>query len=267
MGLRDLVISVWGSDVIYYGPPPEPSLAVFYKRYALRQAKAVTASSHFLAGECEKYLGPRDRVRVVPFGVDTDYFAPRPARSPREEVVIGFVKHLEPYYGVEDLVVAFEEVVTRYPDARLIIAGDGSLRSSLRQKVHSKGLGELVEFLGQIPQHAVRDVLAQCDVFAMPSLREALGVAAIEALAMGVPVVATQVGGIPEIVKDGITGLLVPAMSPDALAEALLYLVEDEALRRQMGREGRQDVLERYRWAGCVDKMLDIYDDVVSGSW
>jgi len=240
-GLRNLVITVWGSDVVHYGPAAEPNRSVFYKCHALGQAAAITASSRFLARECEKYLRSRRRIWVIPFGVDTRLFAPR-SRARSDEVVIGFVKHLEPKYGVGDLIVAFEQVVDRCPYTRLVLAGEGSLERPLKEVVYSKGLASFVDFVGEIPHRAVPDLLAQCDIFVMPSLREALGVAAIEALSMEVPVVATQVGGIPEVVRDGVTGLLVPPASPRALAEALLRLAENEDLRQRMGREGRRDV-------------------------
>lgn len=263
-GLRNLVITVWGSDMVHYGPRAEPNRSVFYKRHALGQAAAITASSHFLAQECERYLDTPHKVCVVPFGVDTRLFSPRRNRPRSEGIVIGFVKHLEPQYGVDDLIAAFEQVVVRYPNARLILAGKGALEQSLRERVYSKGLTNSVDFAGEMPHHMVPDLLSRCDIFVMPSLREALGVSAIEALSMEIPVVATWVGGIPEVVRDSVTGFLVPPGSPDALAEAILRLAEDENLRQRMGREGRRDMIERYEWRECVDRMVAVYRDVTA---
>jgi glycosyltransferase involved in cell wall biosynthesis len=133
------------------------------------------------------------------------------------------------------------------------------MRTALQARVADLGLTDRVRFLGVMAHAEIAPLLGDLDIFAMPSRREAWGVAAAEASAVGLPVVASRVGGIPEIVVDGETGLLVPAEDPDALAAALDKLLADPELCAQMGRAGRARIEAEYRWDACVDTMEAVY--------
>ncbi len=258
LGLTPLVISVWGSDIVArQNWLRRLSYGLLFRRVAL-----VTATSEYLARVVAGYPF-EPRAEVVPFGIDTDCFAPRPRPPVKTNgPVIGFVKHLELHYGPADLVRAFAQVCTRFPTARLIMAGDGPLRPGLRSLAAQLGLADAITFPGPIPHDAVPNLLASLDVFAMPSHHEAFGVAALEASAMELPVVATRVGGVPEVVQDGVTGLLVPPRDPSNLATALCRLIEDPELARKMGVAGREFVLSRYRWEDCVSRMETLYASI-----
>jgi len=160
------------------------------------------------------------------------------------------------------LIRAFRAVVEVRPDARLVLAGEGPLRRDIESQVATLGLGDSVEMRGAVAN--VWDVLAEADIFALSSAFEPLGIAVIEAMAAGLPVVATAVGGIPELVRSDETGLLVPAGDSVALANAILRLLDDGELRHALGVAGHEVAASLH-----VDHMVEayhgVYDEVVSG--
>jgi glycosyltransferase involved in cell wall biosynthesis len=157
-------------------------------------------------------------------------------------------------------------VVTAHPGARLLMGGDGPMRPQLERRVEELGLGANVAFLGAVPYEEVPRVLRQVDIFVMPSVydSETLGVAALEAEAMEIPVVASSVGGVGEAVLDGDTGILVPPRDVEALVSAILGLAGAPDRARAMGRRARRFVQERYEWVRCVERMEVLYRRVAA---
>jgi len=191
---------------------------------------------------------PPPRVTVIYPGIDLVRFdtQERPPMVryelglPDHALVIGVVARLVTYKGHADLIAALPWILQTVPTTRLVFIGDGPAASDLRRQVHEVGLAEHVHFLG-----ARRDIprlLRAFDVFVLPSHQEGLGLAIIEAMAAGLPVVATRVGGIPEVVVEGETGLLVEPGNPPELAEVIVHLLTNPYTRRQMGIKGRQRV-------------------------
>jgi glycosyltransferase involved in cell wall biosynthesis len=153
--------------------------------------------------------------------------------------------------------------VRQEPRTRLLLAGDGPERERLRRLAVKLGLRERTEFLGDIAHEQVPATLARLDVFAMPSTYEGFGVAALEAEAMEVPVVASAIYGLPDVVDDGVTGLLVPPKDVPALAQAILRLLSDEDERRRMGVAARAFVAERYSWQENARQMEALYQELL----
>jgi len=156
------------------------------------------------------------------------------------------------------------EVAPHEPRARLLLAGDGPDRRSLERLATRLGLVDRVEFTGELPHDQVPQALARMDVFAMPSTWEGFGVAALEAAAMELPVVASNVHGIPDVVENGLTGILIPPKDVRALSRALLRLLRDPDERRRMGRAGRDMVAARYDWSANARQMQALYSDLAS---
>ena len=259
-GTKNLFVSTWGSDIINdYSAEIEG--ASFYRRFLFRQARVVTATSHFLADVTRHYTDKE--VHVVPFGVDCQVFRPTGRVNMTSTVTLGFVKHLRVKYGPEYLIRAMEMIVRHHPQTRLLMVGSGELRSPLEELTARLGLTQSISFLGAVEHHQVPEILAKVDIFVMPSIREEFGVAAVEAQAMEIPVVATKVGGIPEVVRDGITGILVEPYNSEQLAAAIIELIEDPEGRKQMGKAGRRYVLSHYRWEDNAALMDDLYKSVL----
>ena len=142
------------------------------------------------------------------------------------------------------LIEAFDLSIKEYPWMQLWLVGDGELRPAVERAVSEKGLQEKVSFLGL--RDNVSNLLANCDLFVLPSDYEGLPLTVLEAMAAGKPVVSTRVGGVPELVEDGLTGFLVPPRDPEALSQAILRLAKDHDLCLRMGQAGQRKVLERF---------------------
>jgi glycosyltransferase involved in cell wall biosynthesis len=257
-GSRPLVSSVWGLDILE--TPRLSPLHNWITRYALARADEITATGLHLATAASRYAPAGAPITVVPYGVDLDYFRPTP-RSPGERIVVGAAARLSKEKGVRYLVEAFARLRReRGSTAVLRLAGDGPERASLAALVDRLGVTDAVEFLGEIDHAAVPAFLQSLDVFVLPSLYESFGVAAAEASAVALPVVASNVYGIPDVVVDGATGLLVPPADVASLAAAIERLAGDRDLRRDLGDAGRLLVRERYDWQANARQMELVYD-------
>jgi L-malate glycosyltransferase len=256
-GYHPYMVSVWGSDVFEF--PRSSRLHAALLRYNLRRADVIGSTSHRMKEEAHSYT---DRpIHITPFGVDVTQFSPPPYTEPSRsaQLVVGMVKTLEPTYGVLTLIEAFRLVADRHPHARLLIVGSGRQRESIQAMIRRSQLDSRIELRPAVPHSHLPDVLRKIDIFVVPSLSESFGVAAIEASACGVPVVASRVGGLPEAVIDGKTGILVPPGDPKALAGALERLIGSEELRARFGQNGRRFVEQCYAWEHCVDLMEQVY--------
>ncbi len=254
---KPLIISVWGADVV--SDVQMSDLKYYEKRNMLLSADLICATSHFLKLETENYCRGKKEIQVVPFGVDINKFKPGDLRE--KQPVVGFLKHLEPKYGADILIRAMKSVLKYIPDAKLIVAGKGSKENELKELAKKIGISDSVQFIGQISHKYVPNVINTFSVMAMPSIyqSETFGVSAIEAQACGVPVIASNVGGVPEAIIDKKTGILVPPGDPDALAAAILKVLNDEKLRIKMGNDGREYVKAKYNWSQNVQDMERIY--------
>lgn len=252
-----VIVTAWGTDVV----GPLGVVGEWSRRRGLRAATVVTAASRALAYACRAHLPLDARVEVIPFGVDLDRFRPGGERPPGTSLHIGCVKTLAPIYGQETLLDAMVRVRAAVPDAHLTLIGDGPTRSVLEARVRARGLGDAVTFAGRVSPHELPERLVALDVLAMPSRFESFGVAALEAAACGLPVVAGDGGGVAEVVRDGETGYLVRPGDAEGLAERLIALADPER-RRVMGGSGRSLVEREFAWRDCVDRMHALYEEV-----
>jgi glycosyltransferase involved in cell wall biosynthesis len=258
------IISSWGSDVIW--SPHQFFVFDRILRYNFRRADMVTATSRMLAEATAIFCPPVTKVHIIPFGVDTNAFAPSPRTYQNKSLIIGTVKTLRPRYGIRELILAFQRIADAFPTVRLMIVGGGEQHAELQALLVNLNLENRITLTGQVDHKYVPEYLRSFDIFVVPSLthRESFGVAAVEASASGLPVVASQVGGLPEVVLDGKTGLLVPPGDIDALATAISRLLADSALRARMGQAGRQFVLDHYRWEDNAKLMEQLYNKVLN---
>jgi glycosyltransferase involved in cell wall biosynthesis len=256
------VISSWGSDVT--GGRAHTPLGAALLRFAYSRADAACATSSFLAEATRPFVRAGAEITITPFGVDLDRFSFSPSPA-RDTVEIGTARfRLESIYGLHELVQAFARVDD--PRARLVLYGDAGDRAQLERRSAELGVASRVRFPGKLAHEQIPAALARLDVFALPSIvPEAFGVAAVEAAAVGRPVVASQVGGLPEVVRDGETGFLVPPGDATALADRLRTLAADPALRARMGAAGRELVASRYDWRENARRMEALYRALTGG--
>ena len=195
------------------------------------------------------------RRKVVPLGIDVDRFDVEPMRDAAAPIV-GNVARLSWQKGHDTLLAAVPSVVERRPDARFVLVGNGELRGELEEQAERLGVADRVEFTG--PRDDVPTQLGRFSVFAFPSRFEGLCLAVIEAQAAGVPVVATSVGGIRETVVDGETGLLVPVDDPEALADAIVRLLEAPGFAAELAGRAKESV-RAYTTDRTVRETLALY--------
>jgi glycosyltransferase involved in cell wall biosynthesis len=203
---------------------------------------------------------PVSRIRVCYNGLDLHRFSPQNRSKPDEfggaSLVIGTVCALRPEKRIETLIDAFARLETR-PGLRLAIVGDGPTRPALEARARALGLGESCRFLGGRAE--VADLLRGMDIFVLPSLSEALSNSLMEAMACGCCAVASRVGGNPELIWEGRTGILFGPGEAGELAEALRLLVENEALRRRMAEAGAEFVRTHFSSDAAARRMAEIY--------
>jgi L-malate glycosyltransferase len=213
----------------------------------------------------------RRAIAVIRNGVDVDRFAPRPPDAalrstlglpPRAPLVVA-VSRLNPMKGIGDYLKAIAILAGRFDEARFVIVGDGASRRDLEDQARRLGLAERVVFTGT--RLDVAAILSQATISVAPSLSEGLSNVVLESMAAGVPVVATRVGGTPEILEDGVTGLLVPPCDAPALAGAIGRLLEDETLARRLGEAARERAVTQFSMHHMVRQTEGLYRALLRG--
>ena len=257
------ILSVWGYDVIAF--PYNNRLNRMLIKRALNSAYYITATSRYLEDAVIKLEKNISNIEIIPFGVDLDQFKFF-ARKPCDDVVIGIAKALRPKYGIDFLIHAFNKLQSKYSNIKLKIAGKGEYEHAYKKLVSDMGLDHSIEFTGFINHDDLPTFLNTIDVFAMPSIvdDESFGVAAIEASATGLPVIASGVGGVPEVIVNNITGFLIERSNIDSLADALERLIKDPQLRLKMGNAGREFVSENYVWSNNLRSMKVLYEKILA---
>lgn len=243
-GAPRLIITVHGTDVLTLGTDPalEPMV-----RHALERGDLVTAPSRFLAERAQALGGVP--VTVVPNFVDTAHFSPSAERPGR---VLMHNSNFRSLKRVGDVL----EVARRLPDTRLLLVGDGPERAAAEAFVSRHGLRN-VEFLGA--RYDVVEVLRRARVFLLPSEVESFGLAALEAMSCGVPVVASRVGGLPEVVEDGVSGTLHPVGDVEGMAQSARRLLDDDALHGRMAEAARRRAVEVFRTEPLIERWEALY--------
>ncbi len=230
---------------------------------------AVTTVSEPVTEFLHNQVGiPARKIKMIPNGVDVTRFSTakpidRVALGCRDrDTVIGCVARLEPEKGHAILLKAFRKLSGRHPYAKLLLIGDGAERGRLEQLSSELGLKDSVLFTGV--RRDVPELLSACDIVVLASTQEGLPIAILEAMAAGKPVVATQVGSVPEIVINGETGLLVQPGEVDSLTEALKALIAGKVERQRLGTNGFDLVSTRYSFDQTIARYMALYDSALS---
>ena len=259
-----VVTTLHGTDITLVGNDPN---YVETTRFGIEQSDAVTAVSEDLRRVTIERLGIRNGIDVVPNFIDPrrydevrDSPGARRWAQPGEHVLV-HVSNFRPVKRVQDVVEVFRRVRREVP-ARLLMVGDGPDRAKVEQLCRQYCICDSIAFVGSLP--VIEEVLVGADVFLLPSESESFGLAALEALACEVPVVATTVGGIPEVIVDGECGYLCPVGDIEGMAAATLRLLRDEPLRRAFGRAGRRRAVEVFAQDAIVARYRAIYERVLA---
>lgn len=257
-----LVITTHGTDVAQL---ERAAWAKTPARFAFAQASAITCGSAYLRNELVRQgVADADKIQVIPMPVNPlfvqDTLSPR--SKPNDGFKILTVARLTRQKSIDTLIEALGILRARGIDARLEIAGDGDQRASLEEQVRSLQVEPQVKFLGLVPQSELPARYADCDAFVLPSVREGMGLVLAEALLCGAPVVATNSGGVTDIVKHGQTGLLFPERDANAMADALERYARDPGYAAQLARAGHVHVMEHYTPRHVAEHFFQVYERV-----
>jgi glycosyltransferase involved in cell wall biosynthesis len=263
-GFHPVILSMWGSDI--YAFPNQNVIQKYLIKYNFKKADILLSTSKAMAQEAKKYTSKR--ITVVPFGIDTSIFKSKEVKNiaDKGDIVVGTIKQLEKEYGHEYLLRAFSIVKKRleHIPLKLLIVGSGSLAEQLKTLAKELEIQEGTIFAGFINPIDISEYHNMITISVFPSLQESFGVSVLEAAACEKPVVVSNVGGLPEVVEDGVTGIVIPPADPNRLADAIEKLILNEKLRTEMGKNGRERVKRLYEWNNCVEQMLSIYRQAIS---
>jgi N-acetyl-alpha-D-glucosaminyl L-malate synthase BshA len=254
-----VVTTLHGTDITLVGNDPSYSEIV---AFSIEQSDHVTAVSESLRASTYSELKIRREVEVIPNFLDCAIHRRRDVPGLRDRFtggdpdvrIVVHVSNFRPVKRIEALIAIFERIQRRVP-ARLLLVGDGPDLPLAMRLARDAGIGDFVHAAGA--QEDVLPLLSISDVFLLPSAQESFGLAALEAMACGVPVVASRVGGLPEVIDHGLTGYLHPPEALDEMADSAVGLLTDEARRKTMGKEATSRVHEKY----CEERILPMYEE------
>ncbi len=228
-------------------------------RRTFTSAQVITAISINVKQRILELGGPRQNICIVPNGVFTDEFRPIGPSGKGDYILsLGRLVRLK---GIDILIKAYCLLKKTCPAVKLKIAGDGVEMHALKELADSLNLSEEIEFLGTVRGEEKIRLLSKALLFVCPSREEAFGIGNLEALASGLPVIASRVGGIPDVIEDGINGFLIEPEKPDQLAERMRLLIEDHTLRQQMVEKALHSAVW-FDWSRIVQDYLRIYRDI-----
>ena len=265
-GLRlKVVTTLHGTDITIVG---QDRSYLPITRYGIEKSDAVTAVSRYLRDVTRREFGIRRDVEVIGNFVDSDLFRPGEA-SPyaralcREgECVLVHVSNFRAVKRVGDVLAIFDRVQRQMP-ARLLLIGDGPDRSMAERLARQGGFEDRTTFLGNVP--SIETILPVGKLFLLPSDAESFGLAALEAMACGLPVIGTSVGGLPEVVEDGRSGFLRPVGDVDGMAAAALSLLRDPEKLATFSREARRRAVEEFPEEAAVERYRKLYEETLAG--
>ena len=265
-GSLKVVTTLHGTDITIVG---QDRSYLPITRFGIEKSDGVTAVSRYLRDVTEKELGVRREIDVIPNFIDGELYRPdgasEYARTLRRggEKILMHVSNFRPVKRVADVIRVFDLVRRRIP-ARLILVGDGPQRALAEQLVEENGLAAQTTYLGNVA--AIETLLPIADLFLLPSDAESFGLAALEAMACGVPVIGTAKGGLPEVVEDGTEGFLRPVGDVEGMADAAMSLLDDPLLWKRFSEAARHRALREFPTASIVKRYRQLYEAVLAGS-
>lgn len=267
VNFQNTLVNVWGSDI--YDFPQKNIINKKIIQKNILKIKYIASTSNVMANEIKKYLKKEKQIKITPFGIDTKVFVPggrNESNDSSNEIVIGIVKTLREKYGIEYLIRAFGILIksNKNKKLRLVIYGEGELKNYLEGLCRELEISNFVEFKGYISNELVAKALTTLDIFVVPSIYESFGVSAVEAMSCEIPVVASDADGFTEVIENEITGFIVPQKNEEELAKKIQKLIDDKNLRYLMGKKARNRVKKKYEWNKNVDKMIEIYEEIIN---
>jgi glycosyltransferase involved in cell wall biosynthesis len=272
-----LVVTYHGDWIESYGGLTRRMAIAFHNKYLvdklLSYANAIISPSRYYIDESRFLRKYKDKIVVIPNGINIDEFdigySKKECREklglPHNEKILLSFGYLSPYKGPDILVKAMPKIMKKVPDAELVFVGKGVMRAELEMLSKKYGVEKNIKFAGFVEDGLKPLYYKAADVFVLPSIMstESFGIVNLEAMACSVPIVASEIGGIPDIVKDGENGLLAQPGDSEALADAIIYLLENKDVRERMGKNGRWK-FENYSWERIAEETEMLYMNILN---
>ncbi|GMR25277.1 MAG: glycosyltransferase [Ignavibacteria bacterium] len=263
-GFHPFAISVWGKDV--YNFPQKSSFLKKVIIFNLKKSDMLFSTSKIMAEETKKYTNKK--IHVVPFGIDIEKFKPKKTDGyfSENDIVIGTIKSIEKKYGTDNLVRAFKKVKEKHPDLplKLLIVGGGSMIIYIKSLVNDLGIESDVKITGLVGYDKIPEYHRMLDIYIAVSTEdsESFGVAILEASACETPVIVSNVGGLPEVVDNNVTGFIISHSNVELLVEKIELLL-DENLRKKLGKAGRTKVKKKFNLQDNIEDMANNYKSIL----
>jgi len=265
-GFHPLVIIPWGSDILI--EPHKSFLHRMLTKYTLNRADMISVDAEFVKDEIIRISGyPDEKIVVFPQGIDQKMFYKKENGSGirkklgwSDKKIMIMARTFKPVYGIEYFLSAMTEVVKKVPDVRVLMCGDGPLRDEFKSFLAKNSLSEYFYFAGMVKNDDLPKYYNAADIYVSTSLSDGTSLALLESMACGLPSVVTDVPAILEWVKDGENGFIVPRKNSEVLAEKLIELLKNDAMRREFGRKNLAIAKERANWDDNFMKLVYIYD-------
>lgn len=262
-GFHPFIISAWGSDVMDF--PNKSFLHKTLLKYNFKKTDLVLATSNAIIDAIKKVSNVK--TKKIAFGINLDVFKELKVDSifNPDTIVIGTIKSLEKIYGIDILIKSFKQIVDKHGDKglKLLIVGAGSKESEYKNLVKELALQDKVVFTGKVDFIKVPEYHNMIDIFVNVSRNESFGVAVLEASACEKPVIATDIGGLKEVVVNNETGFLIEPENINKVAEAMEKLLLNKNLRDEMGKKGRKFVKEKFEFSSNVDDTISVYEQFI----
>lgn len=259
-GFHPSILSVWGIDILTF-----TKVSRFHKgmvKFALKRYDKILATSSYLKNETQKILNTE--VIITPFGIDINKFKKNENEVKNMTVIIGVIKSLEGKYGIDLLIDLFAKLRKEFQNIKLMIIGGGSLERKFRAQARNLQIEDDVEFTGRVSSSQIVKFHNKLDIAVYLSSVESFGVSILESSACEVPVVASNIGGLREVVVNNKTGFLVNRNDKEKTYNCLKELIQSPELRSTLGKNGREFVRENYNWNSSLDNMIKIYNSVAA---
>ncbi len=269
LNFHPLILSAWGSDIFEF-----PKKSYFHSKlleFNLNNADIILSTSIIMAKEIKNFTKNK-KVIITPFGVDTNQFKKKKIQNKKESITIGTIKNLSSIYGIDILIKGFEIAYKKLLKSdialakkmRLKIVGSGEQKEELLNLISSLGLKDIASIQDRVKHNLVPLEMEEISIFCALSRQESFGVAVLEASALGIPVITSNKGGLPEVVINGVTGIIIEKLNAECASKAISKLVRDQELRIIFGKNGMKFVKNKYNWNDSIDRILQLYKSLLS---